>query len=56
MLTYLAKAEIAGIEIRLIKSQFSFVTVYGMERKAHETEAAAWKEFRAACIHAAALA
>lgn len=52
MLTYMAKTEIGGIEIRLIKSQFGFVTIYGMERKEYETESQAWVGYKSSVNHA----
>ena len=55
MLQYLAKTEIGGIEIRLIKSQFSVVVIYGMERKVYENEKQAWRGYRQCVNHAAEL-
>ena len=52
MLTYLAKTEINGVEIRLIKSQFGFVVIYGMERTEYTKESIAWGGYRCAVDHA----
>ena len=52
MLSYLAKTEIGGIEIRLIKSQFGFVTIYGMEKSEYSSESRAWVGYKSAVDHA----
>jgi hypothetical protein len=54
MLRYLVKTEIAGIEIRLIESQFSLVLIYGMERRAFELaeRKAAWRAYKESVLHA----
>lgn len=52
MLTYMAKTEIGGIEIRLIKSQFGFVVIYGMERKEYSNQSTAWSGYKRAVDHA----
>ena len=52
MLNYLAKTEIGGIEIRLIKSQFGFVVIYGMEKTEYSNESTGWNGYRRAVDHA----
>ena len=52
MLTYMAKTEINGVEIRLIKSQFGFVVIYGMEKTDYSEESIAWGGYRSAVDHA----
>lgn len=54
MLKYLIKAEIDGIEIRLIESQYAFAVLYGMEKTAFRLEErkAAIKYYKNCVLHA----
>lgn len=51
---YLIKTEIAGIEIRLIESQFALVVIYGMQKTVFELSErkAAFKSYKTCVNHA----
>ena len=52
MIEYVIKSEIGGVEIRLIKSQFAYVVIYGMEKIECTDPNHAHREYDACMEHA----